>query len=401
MEQCLEKIRVLDFSHALAGPYCTLLFSYYGADVYKVESPDAGEMGRTWGPPFTGGEASYFLGLNAGKYGLAIDMKKPEGIELCLRLAERCDVLLENFRPGTLERLGLGYSVVRARNPRLIYCAISGYGQNGPSRNEAAMDLILQASCGLMSVTGTPAGELVRCGHSVADITAGMFAMIGILLALRTRETTGTGQYIDVSMLDGMISAMSSAYANYNGLGISPRPMGSAFASIVPYRGYPTADRDLVIAVASDRLWELFCEAIEHPELAAHPGFATNADRVRNRDLVDRTIADIMKGRKAEEWIAIFQRMGIPHSPVCTLEEVVRSPQSQTRQMFVPVEHGSAGVFPVTGLPVKLSDTPGSIRGGAPALGQHTETVLRNLLDFSNEELASLRRAGVIPAAPE
>src|SRR5215470_13929092 len=231
----LRGIRVLDFSHALAGPYCTLMLSDYGARIYKLES-SAGDMGRGWGPPFAGGIASFFLGLNRGKQGISIDLKQPQGIDLCLRLIDHMDVLVENFRPGAMERLGLGFAAMHKRNPRLVYCSISGYGQNGPSRDEAAMDLVVQASSGLLSITGTEDGESVRCGYGVTDVTAGLFAVIGILLALRARDTTGEGQYVDVSMLDSMISTMSSNYSSYFGAGVIPRPMGTSFPTVVPYR---------------------------------------------------------------------------------------------------------------------------------------------------------------------
>src|SRR5690242_15965907 len=258
----LDGVRVLDFSHALAGPYCTLLLSDYGADVYKLE-PRAGDMSRGWGPPFAGGISSFFLGLNRGKRGISIDLKQPDGIDLCLRLADQMDVLIENFRPGLMDRVGLGYETLRLRNPRLIYCSISGYGQNGPSRDEAAMDLVVQSSSGLLSTTGTKEGESVRCGFGVTDVTAGLFAVIGILLALRAREATGRGQYVDVSMLDSMISTMTSNYMSYLGSGIVPRPMGTAFPTVVPYSVFHTADRPIAIAVGSERLWAVFCRAIE------------------------------------------------------------------------------------------------------------------------------------------
>ena len=386
MEACLEGIRILDFSHALAGPYCTLLLSHFGATVYKLEPPE-GEIGRGWGPPFTGEQSSYFLGLNVGKQSLVIDLKKAEGVELCMRLIERSDVLVENFRPGTMDRLGLGYESARARNPGLIYCSISGYGQAGPRREEPAMDLILQASSGLMSFTGTPGGELVRCGHSVADITAGMFAIIGILLALRSRTTTGAGQYVDVAMLDSMISAMASGFANYFGSGESPKPRGTAFASIVPYRAYLTADRELVIAIGSEKLWAAFCSIIGRPEMAAHPDYATNAERIRNRESLDATLAEILRQKPAAEWMASFRESGIPHSPIRTLEEVAQDPQAAAREMFQPIEHGLAGVFPVTGVPVKMPANPGRVRGGAPSLGEHTRDALIALLDLRGEEL--------------
>jgi formyl-CoA transferase/CoA:oxalate CoA-transferase len=211
---------VLDFSHALAGPYCTLLLADYGASVYKLEAPGGSDMGRGWGPPFVDGQAAFFRGLNRGKRGIAIDLKNAEGVELCLRLTEKMDVLVENFRPGTMDRLGLGYEAVHARNPRLVYCSISGYGQTGPSRDEAAMDLIVQASSGLISITGTESGEQVRCGYSVADVTSGLFAVIRILMALRERDVTGEGRYIDIAMQDCMISTMVSNYMTYLGSGL-------------------------------------------------------------------------------------------------------------------------------------------------------------------------------------
>src|SRR6266700_3018933 len=288
----LEGIRVLDFSHALAGPYCTLLLADYGAEVYKLESR-AGDMGRGWGPPFAGGEASFFLGLNRGKRGISIDLKQREGLDLCLRLIDRMDVLIENFRPGAMDRLGLGYEIVHRRNPRLVYCSISGYGQNGPSRDEAAMDLVVQSSSGLLSITGTPEGESVRCGYGVTDVTAGLFSVIGILLALRVRERTGLGQYVDVSMLDSMISTMSSNYMSYLGSGIVPQPMGTGFPTVVPYRVFPACDREIAIAVGSERLWSAFCQAIERPELEKHPGFATNALRIRNRHELEAVIEEV------------------------------------------------------------------------------------------------------------
>src|SRR5579862_3748523 len=287
MATALDGIRVLDFSHALAGPYCTMLMAQYGAEVYKIEAPGEGEVGRTWGPPFTGSEASYFLGINTGKRSLAIDLKRPEALKLCLDMIERVDVVIENMRPGTMNRLGLGYEVARTRNPRVIYCSVSGYGQNGPSRDEPAMDLILQASSGLISVTGMEGGELVRCGHSVADITAGMFALIGILMAIEARHKTGAGQFVDVSMLDSMISAMSSNFAYFTGSGVIPGSLGTRFGSIVPYRGFATADRDIVIAVASAKLWQEFCVAIERPEWAENPNYATNALRVEHRETLE------------------------------------------------------------------------------------------------------------------
>jgi len=391
MSTPLDGIRVLDFSHALAGPYCTMILAHYGADVYKIESPDGGEIGRTWGPPFTGDEASYFLGINAGKRSLAIDLKKPEGIALCLEMIERVDVLLENMRPGTMERLGLGYEVAKARNPRLIYCSVSGYGQTGPSRDEPAMDLILQASSGLISITGVEGGERVRCGHSVADITAGMFSIIGILLALEARNRTGAGQFVDVSMLDSMMSAMSSNYAYFTGSGLVPEPLGTRFGAIVPYRGFPTADRDIVIAVASAKLWQDFCVAIEKPEWTENPDYATNALRVKNRETLEPAIASIFRSNTSAYWVKKLAAHGIPCAPVRTLDEVAADPQVADRGMLPVI-----GGFRVTGPPVKFSATPGNVPRRAPRLGEHSSELLSEVLGLNEAQIAKLIASGAI-----
>lgn len=396
MSKPLDGLRVLDFSHALAGPYCTMLMAAYGASVYKIEGTDTIDMGRTWGPPFQGGEASYFLGINSGKQSISIDIKHPKGLDLCLRLIQNADILIENFRPGAMARLGLGYDAAQARNPRLIYCSISGYGQNGPRRDDPAMDLILQASSGLISVTGTPGGQTARCGHSVADITAGMFSLIGILMALRVREQTGRGQFVDVSMLDSMISAMASNYANLLGSGIVPKPLGTAFATIVPYAAFPTKDREIAIAVASEKLWATFCDAIGKPEWIADPRFATNPLRVANRAVLEPAIVEIFRTRTAAEWTAHFKSTGIPCTPVRTLDEVVADPQSEARQMFPVLHHPKAGAIRVTGAPIKLSETPGAIESPAPLLGQHTAEALHHLLALTAADIEALTAEGVV-----
>jgi len=393
--RALDDIRVLDFSHALAGPYCTLLLSDYGADVYKLE-PRSGDMGRGWGPPFSGGEAHFFLGLNRGKRGISIDLKHAEGIELCLKLIDGMDVLIENFRPGAMDRLGLGYETIHRRNPRLIYCSISGYGQDGPCRDEAAMDLVVQSSSGLLSITGTEQGESVRCGYGVTDVTAGLFSVIGILLALRARESTGTGQYVDVSMLDSMISTMSSNYMSYLGSGIVPKPMGTAFPTVVPYRVFQTKDRAVAVAVGSEKLWSAFCRAIERPDLEWRPDYATNAERIRNRATLEPLLEDVFSTRRVAEWIDRLQGAGIPASLVRNFEEVAEHPQSAVRHMFPEVNHPTAGRHRVTGTPVKLSETPGAPGESAPLLGQHTHDVLQELLGLDNAAFDSLAERAIV-----
>lgn len=401
----LQGIRVLDFSHALAWPYCTLLLADFGAGVYKLESPNGGDMGRGWGPPFAGGQSSYFLGLNRGKYGIAIDLKRPEGVDLCLRLIDRMDVLVENFRPGTMDRLGLGFEVASRRNPRLVYCSISGYGQAGPSRDEAAMDLIVECSSGFMSITGTEAGELVRSGYAVADINAGLFSVIGIRMALRARELSGRGQYVDVSMLDGMISAMTSNYMSFLGAGKPPRPLGSGFPTVVPYRVFEARDRCFSIVAGSEKLWSAFCRAIGRGDLETHPDYGTNARRVENRHALEEILTAVFRERNMQDWIERLSAVGIPCSPVRTFQEVVEHPQTTIREMFPAIHGPVAGPHRVTGTPIKLSETPGRIGAPAPDLGEHTGTVLCELLGLDANALDSLAHAGVIlpcrPGAPE
>ena len=375
----LTGITVLDFSHALAGPYCTMLMAAYGAKVTKVEGPE-GDIGRTWGPPFVGSDAAYFVGLNSGKQSLAIDLKTPEGLEACRRLSQRADIVVENFRPGTMNRLGLDYASLSAANPRLIYVSISGYGQTGPRRLEPAMDLIIQSASGLMSITGTEQGETVKTGHSIADITAGLFSLIGALLALEARHRTGRGQFVDVSMMDTVMSTMISNFARYLASGKIPRPMGTLFDGIVPYRNYMCADREITIAVASDKLWKSFCEAIGRTDLSDHPDYNSNQLRVKNRDVLEPMLEAMFRSHTAAHWGELFARHGIPATVVRNLKEVVEDEQTSARNMTPVVQHAEAGAIRVLGVPVQLSETPGRIGSAAPLLGADTEAVLNGLL---------------------
>ena len=396
----LEGVRVLDFSHALAGPYCTLLLSDYGAEVYKLESPQAGELSRGWGPPFVGEQSAFFLGLNRGKRGIAIDLKKPEGRDICLQLLKKMDVLVENFRPGTMDRLGFGYESVHVLNPRLVYCSISGYGQNGPSRDESAMDLTVECSSGYMSITGTESGEVVRSGYAVCDINAGLFAAIGILMAIRHRDRTGAGQFVDISMFDGMISAMSSNYMAYLGSGTVPKPLGTAFPTVVPYRVFHASNGDFSISVGSEKLWAAFCLAIEHPHLISHPDYATNALRIQNRVALETLLSRIFGMQTRDEWLQRLGSAGIPCSPVRTFAEVVAHPQAAFRAMFPTLEQPNAGACRVTGPPIKMSDTQPKLLTNAPRLGEHTAQVLAELLGLSESAISQLQTAGVLGAPP-
>ena len=390
MPQPLAGIKVLDLSHALAGPYCTLLLADSGAQIYKLEPRHLGDMGRGWGPPFAGDQASFFLGLNRGKHGISIDLKHPEGINLCKQLAAQMDVLIENFRPGAMDRLGLGYEVLKGINSKLIYCSISGYGQDGPAMDEAAMDLVVQASSGLLSITGTDDGEVTRCGYGVSDITAGMFAVIGILTALYARHKTGEGQYIDISMFDSMISAMSSNYASFLGDGSIPGTMGTRYPTVVPYGVYNTQDRPIAIAAGSEKLWTAFRRALELPD---EPQFQTNALRIQNREALDDILTSTFQRQSAQHWIATLQTNGVPSSLVLNFQEVVDHPQSHFRQMFPTLIHPTAGAHQVPGPPIKPA-TPPQIP--APLLGQHTKQVLADLLNLDAETIAALEADGVI-----
>ena len=386
----------MDFSHALAGPFCTLLLVDHGATVYKIESPDGGDPGRGWGPPFVGDQTSYFLGLNRGKRSLAINLKCPQGAELCLRMMERADIVIENFRPGTMSRLGLAYEAARSRNPRIIYCSISGYGQSGPSRDEPAMDLILQASSGLMSITGTEGGERVRCGHSVADVTTGLFALIGILMALRTRDISGVGQFVDVSMLDSMISAMTTNFMIYLGSGDIPGPLGTAYTSIVPYRVFATKDAAIAIAVGSEKLWRAFGPAIGRPELVDHRDYATNDLRVKNRDRLEPILAELFCRDTMQNWLTKLRAAGIPSSPIRRLDEVVNDAQAAVRGMFPSIQHPTSGRMTVIGTPVRYSTERPMGLSDAPKLGEHTKRTLSEWLGLDTSELSDLQSSDVI-----
>ena len=376
----LDGITVLDFSHALAGPYCTMLMAAYGANVIKIESPGEGDIGRSWGPPFQGADSAYFVGLNSGKKSLTVDLKSPEGLDVCRRLAAKADIAIENFRPGVMSRLGLDYAALSAANPRLIYVSISGFGQTGPRRLEPAMDLIVQSASGLMSITGTAQGESVRSGHSVADVTAGLFALVGALMALEARHRTGRGQFVDVSMMDTLMSSMLANFARYLASGEIPVPMGTSFDSIVPYRNFMCADREVTIAAASDKLWRSLCEALGRSDLIGHPDYHSNPLRVQNRRVLEPLLQSIFRSRPAAQWIDLLSRAGVPCTVVRNFKEIVEDEQTGARNMTPLVQHAEAGPIRVLGVPVQLSETPGRIASASPVLGADTAAVLEELL---------------------
>jgi crotonobetainyl-CoA:carnitine CoA-transferase CaiB-like acyl-CoA transferase len=357
-----------------------MLMAAYGAKVIKVEGPE-GDIGRSWGPPFQGSDAAYFVGLNSGKQSLAIDLKTTQGLEACRDLAARADILIENFRPGTMNRLGLDYASLASANPRLIYVSISGYGQTGPRRLEPAMDLIIQSASGLMSITGTAAGETVKTGHSIADITSGLFALIGAMMALEARHRTNRGQFVDVSMMDTVMSTMLPSFARYLASGIVPKPMGTLFEGIVPYRNFLCADREVTVAVASDKLWRSFCEAIGRSDLIAHPDYNSNARRVQNRAVLEPLLETMFRSRAAEFWVAALSKHGVPATVVRNLKEVIDDEQTAARNMTPVVNHPVVGSMKVLGVPVQLSETPGRIGNAAPLLGADTANILKDLYE--------------------
>jgi len=394
--RALDDVTVLDLSHALAGPFGSTMLADYGAEVIKIETPGSGDMSRGWGPPFYGDEPAYFVNLHRNKKSVAIDLKHPEGKALFMRLLDGADIVLENLRVGAVQRLGIDYASVRERNPRVIYCSISGFGQDGPYRDRAALDLIVQAESGMISVTGPPGGPGVRAGVSIADITAGMFSAFAIVTALHARERTGRGQFIDVSMLEGQLSILHGVVGAYLADGIVPGPWGTAYAALLPYQTFRTKTRDLAMGVGNERLWRTFCGLIGLESLATDPRYATNAARVANRPSLIETLQAVFLTRPYEEWEAILLDGGVPVGAINTMDRVVDHPQVVARGALVECDHPVAGKVRVVGPPARLSETPADVRMPAPLLGEHTDAVLRERLALDDREISRLRGIGAI-----
>lgn len=391
----LAGIRVLDLTRALSGPFATMILGDLGADVIKLEDTWHGDDTRRWGPPFQGDDASYFLSINRNKRGLSVNLKDLQGQQVAQRLALATDVMLENFRPGTAARLGLGYQELSERNPRLIYASISGYGQTGPSAPLPGYDAVAQAISGMMSVTGEADGEPVRSGTSLADVGAGMYAVIGILAALHARESTGRGQQVDIALLDGQLSWLTYVAGKYFATGVTPGRFGSAHESVAPYQVFPTADEPLMVAVGSDGLWRRFTAATGLDELTDDPRYATNPARVSHRDTLVPAITKALAARGCVEWADLLNAAGVPAGPVNTVPAALEQPQVAAREMVVEVEHPVAGTLKMLGSPLKLSGQPVSFRRPPPTLGQHTDQVLAEA-GYTAAEITGLRDAGII-----
>ncbi len=392
----LDGITVVDLTRVLSGPYCTMLLGDMGARVIKVEQPGRGDETRAWGPPFQGGESAYFLSINRNKESVALDFKTAAGRRLLEALIAKADVLVENFRPGTLDRLGLGYADLSARRPALVYCSVSGFGQTGPKREMAGYDMVLQAEAGLMSITGPADGPACRLGVAVADILAGLLACHGIVLALYARQRTGRGQQVDVAMFDSVVSLLSYQAALAVATGIPPGRMGNEHPTIVPYDSFEAADGPFVLAVGNDGQWRRCCAAAGLDELAADPRFVTNPARVQHRDELRPLLATAFRARSRESWLARFADAGVPAGAVRAIDQVLEDPQIAARAMLQPTEHPAAGIIKLLGLPIKLGATPGGIRTPPPLLGQHTRVVLERDLHLQQSEIDALARDEVI-----
>lgn len=394
MRLLLEGVRVLDFTRVMAGPFATMLLGDLGADVIKIEPP-GGDDTRGWGPPWIGSDSAYFMSANRNKRSIIIDLKKPESREIIKKLVERSDIVVENFRPGVAEQLGISYSQLSRINPKIIYCSISGFGQSGPYRDKPGYDLIALAMSGLMSITGEPDRPPVKFGVPIADLTTAIFAALSIVSALYWREKTGKGQYIDMALLDVQVLLLSHQAFNYFATGEEPQRMGSAHPNIVPYQAFETSDGYIVVTIGSEKLWEQFCKVIDRPDLLVDPKFKTNADRVMNRRILVEELSKIFKSRTTDYWMEKLESVGIPAAPILTVGQVLSSEHVKNRELVIEIDHPEAGRIKMLGTPFKLSETPGKIRTPPPIRGQHTYEILREL-GYNDEEITALKNKHVV-----
>jgi crotonobetainyl-CoA:carnitine CoA-transferase CaiB-like acyl-CoA transferase len=388
-------VRVLDLTRVLAGPFGAMMLADMGADVIKIEEPGKGDDTRKW-PPFVGGEATYFMAVNRGKRSLTLNLKSPEAVALLKKLVAKSDVLMENFRTGTMEKLGLGWETLRKVNPRLVYCSISGFGESGPEAHRGGYDLIVQGESGIMDITGFPDGPPVKVGNSIGDLVAGMSAANGVALALLARARTGRGQKVEISMLDVMASLLTYQAGMYFNAGQRPTRKGNAHPSIVPYEVFRAADAYITLGVANNSLWRAACAALDRPDLATDPRFDTEARRVENRAVLVPLLNEVLGARDAAEWLKRLDAAGVPAGRIKTVAEVCESEHLKARGMIVRLPHPTAGAVTVMGVPIRLHATPGAAAVPPPLLGEHTDAVLRGVLGLTPAAIARLRRDGVV-----
>jgi len=407
LPKALGHIRVLDLSRVLAGPWCSQNLADLGADVIKVERPGVGDDTRAWGPPYAKDahgndtpEAAYYLSANRGKRSLTVDIASREGQELLRELVRSCDVVLENFKVGHLKRYGLDYASLKAIKPDLVYCSITGFGQDGPYAHRAGYDFLIQGMGGLMSVTGErddlPGGGPQKAGVALTDLMTGMYATVAVLAALTHRDRSGEGQHIDMALLDTQVAMLANVGSNYLTSGKPPKRWGNAHANIVPYQTFACLDGHLIVATGNDGQYQKFVEAGGRPELGRDPRFATNPLRVQNRDVLVPLLAAMVAGRPRDEWIALLEEKGVPCGPINDVGEVFANEQVQARQMAVALPHPSAGQVTLVRNPIRMSATPATSDLAPPTLGQHTDEVLREVLGRSSEDIAALRERGVL-----
>ncbi|HEX7753009.1 MAG TPA: CaiB/BaiF CoA-transferase family protein [Novosphingobium sp.] len=391
----LAGVRVLDFTRVLAGPAASLALADLGAEVFKVEPPGTGDETRSF-PPFRDGESHYYIGNNRGKKSIVIDLKSPEGLALAKDLAAKCDILVENYRPGVMDRLGLGYETLAAINPRLIYCAISGFGMTGPLRDRPSFDIVAQALSGVLSVNGEPGRMPIKLGLPMGDLVGGINGPIGILAALYERERTGRGRLIDVSLMDGLIGLLGYIAQLPWFTGENPKPQGSQHPNLVPYGAFPASDGAIIIACLTNSFWARICDALGFPEAGPDPRFDTLEKRRDIRELINGMISERTQRHTVDELVELFTEYQVPHAPILGVREALSQPQAVAREMVVQTEHKTLGSIPIVNRPIKFVDAPQPVPTAPPVLGEHTDEILGEVLGLDVERIARLRASGAV-----